>query len=298
MVDTTTEPSLNTLEKVLTALAALGQATAAKVGESVGIAYSTTTPRLRELESAGQAEKIRTNSGTTLWQLTAAGTAAVAAISDRPNESAGEPTPAPTDAGPDDPDEAAGDSPPASAEQPDSDDPTDGPASNTDEPDQVEPDTPIGKIDGKGKDPAGAGAGTVAAGEDDAGTGAETNDHGDAQSATPEPPAPEATEADTAADPADASDPSVNEAQTSKRRKPGRPRRGKGELRNEVLTLLQKNPDTSYKVAEICKLLDKANEDADVNKASAGAVSNDLDKLVGEGSVQRLDGKVATYQAV
>lgn len=64
-----------------------------------------------------------------------------------------------------------------------------------------------------------------------------------------------------------------------------------------MLTLLRRKPDTAYKVGEICKLINQAHDGTQVNKASAGAVANALDKLVIAGTVTRLDTKVATYQA-
>jgi hypothetical protein len=63
---------------VLAALAELGEATAADVAEHAGLGYSTTTPKLRAWEDSGQAERVRTDDGRTLWRLTPAGRAATA----------------------------------------------------------------------------------------------------------------------------------------------------------------------------------------------------------------------------
>ncbi|WP_262285445.1 MarR family transcriptional regulator [Micromonospora sp. MA102] len=80
MTDTHTEsPPAHSAFKVLTALAELGQATAAEVAEHAGLGYSTTTPKLRAWEGSGQAERVRTGDGRTLWRLTDAGRAATTA---------------------------------------------------------------------------------------------------------------------------------------------------------------------------------------------------------------------------
>ncbi|MEH0985882.1 MarR family winged helix-turn-helix transcriptional regulator [Micromonospora sp. CPCC 205556] len=61
---------------VLVALAELGEATAAQVAEHAGLAYSTTTPKLRAWEGSGQVQRSRAGDGRTLWRLTDAGRAA------------------------------------------------------------------------------------------------------------------------------------------------------------------------------------------------------------------------------
>ncbi|MFG3302913.1 MarR family transcriptional regulator [Micromonospora chersina] len=79
MTDTHTEsPPAHSASKVLAALAELGQATAAEVAEHAGLGYSTTTPKLRAWEGSGQAERVRTGDGRTLWRLTDAGRSATA----------------------------------------------------------------------------------------------------------------------------------------------------------------------------------------------------------------------------
>ncbi|MFE9959253.1 MarR family transcriptional regulator [Micromonospora sp. NPDC005299] len=80
MTDTHTEsPPAHSAIQVLAALAELGQATAAEVAEHAGLGYSTTTPKLRAWEGSGQAERVRTGDGRTLWRLTDAGRAATTA---------------------------------------------------------------------------------------------------------------------------------------------------------------------------------------------------------------------------
>mgnify|MGYP003784556799 CR=1 FL=1 len=69
---TDTKPDLTPNErKVLDALLALGAATAAKVGEHAGLAYPTTTPKLRKLETLGLAERFRSDASQTLWRALA-----------------------------------------------------------------------------------------------------------------------------------------------------------------------------------------------------------------------------------
>src|SRR5689334_20213072 len=68
---TDTKPDLKPNErKVLDSLQVLGEATAAKVGEYAGLAYSTTTPLLRQLEAFGLAERFRNEASQTLWRAT------------------------------------------------------------------------------------------------------------------------------------------------------------------------------------------------------------------------------------
>src|SRR3954447_22254292 len=66
---TDTKPDLKPNErKVLDSLLALGEATAAKVGEHAGLAYPTTTPKLRKLETLNLAERFRNDASQTLWR--------------------------------------------------------------------------------------------------------------------------------------------------------------------------------------------------------------------------------------
>ena len=83
MTDTTT-PGAHSAIRVLAALAELGEATTAAIADQAGLAYSTTTSKLRAWEDTGQAERFRTDDGRTLWRLTAAGRAATASPDDRP----------------------------------------------------------------------------------------------------------------------------------------------------------------------------------------------------------------------
>ncbi|WP_416901322.1 hypothetical protein [Micromonospora echinospora] len=320
MTDNTRTPT--TLERVLTALAELGPATAASIAESVGIAYPTTTPKLRELESTGHAERIRSGQRTTLWQLTGTGTAAASVA-------AGSTSPQPPSAAPADSDDPAGDeSPQRSDPQPET-----GPESSCGP--TVEDRTPTGQQAGFSTADTGRAGPPSTRTADPAGTATPAatprNDQVPATRAEPAPepmpesetaPAPPVARHDGPSQDQPSREPRVNdhadgtetnstahdahrtpaltgaEAHIDRRRKPAQPRRRKGELRDEVLALLRRHRDTAYKVGEICKLINQARDGAQVNKASAGAVANALDKLVIAGTVTRLDTKVATYQAV
>ncbi|WBB93397.1 MarR family transcriptional regulator [Verrucosispora sp. WMMC514] len=315
MIDSTTNPS--TLERVLTALAERGPATAASIAASVGIAYPTTTPKLRELESAGYAERIRTEQRTTLWQVTDTGATAAAAVADG---SRNPPAPPPDD-------DPAADEPPRGGGPPEQDlqpttaaptedhqppdqhtDDTTAPHHQTSTPPQQQavvpavtieqtpeqqaepgPEAPPARDSRSASPPEGAAASSDA-GEDQPGDEPGPDDRASVSEATsPTHVAhPQPAQANQSAD---------STPQRDGRRTSARPRRRKGELRDQVQQLLRRHPDSAYKIAEICKLINQAHDGGDVNKASAGAVANALDKLVIAGTVTRLDTTVATYQA-
>ncbi|WP_406106311.1 hypothetical protein [Micromonospora globbae] len=314
MTDST--KTLSTLERVLTALAELGPITAAKAGESIGIAYPTTTSKLRELESTGHAERVRTDQRTTLWQLTDAGKAAAASLTTGAISVQAQPAPSTTDEN-NSPAESGqqADPQPEAEPEPGTETPTQHPGeppagSQTSEPQSASaaqtnhaapaPTQPPGPAttDACGPtaereaapDPAADPAASVRTAQDPPTGEPPADEH----TSKTQPESAAGTEQQTPA-PADATEASTHNGDG--RRKPAQPRRRKGELRDEVLTLLRRKPDTAYKVGEICKLINQAHDGTQVNKASAGAVANALDKLVIAGTVTRLDTKVATYQA-
>ncbi|MDG4834156.1 hypothetical protein O7627_33365 [Solwaraspora sp. WMMD1047] len=316
MTDSTSNPS--TLERVLTALAEHGPATAASIGESIGVAYSTTTPKLRELENAGHAERIRTAQRTTLWQLTPAGAAAAASIT---AGSTSTQTPPPTSASDDD--QAGGESQqqqqatvgPRTAPQPDTAAPGEDQATGNQPADQQAPDpaaetSQASPPPGQASDPLGTAAQVAAPQtEPDPQPVPETDTDlavpgsGATQDQPKGEPRADGRSGEVATDPtgddADRAPAPAEDGDAAQERgsRPKPARRRKGQLRDEVLALLQRNPDTAYKIGEICKLINQANGGAPVNKASAGAVANALDKLVADDAVTQLDATVATYQA-
>ncbi|MGK5741500.1 MarR family transcriptional regulator [Micromonospora sp. URMC 103] len=251
--------------KVLAALAALGETTASAVAEHAELGYSTTTAKLRAWEQTGQAERLRTDDGRTLWRLTDTGRAATADPDQRhapaapdPGTAAGRPETA------DEPDQngqavaapeqsdqfpAAPDDPPV---EPGNHQPAD-PHPNT-----TGPETPAGPPNGPGDD----------------GDGRETAVEptpGNEQPASPS----ENTRSEASHDTA---------------------RRRKGSLRGAILGILEAHPERQYKTGELCRLIDAANAGSGARKASAGAVANAVIKLVADGSAVQTLEKPATYQ--
>jgi len=213
------ESKPDTIEVTVAAMDRLGEATAAAIAAEAGFAYSTVTPKLRSLEDAGRAERLRTDEGRTLWRLIPA--------------------------------DQTADAPPAR-----------------------EVDTTPGEAD---DEPTPA-VSTEASTTDDGGDAADAGDPaGDAQ--------PDTAEAEPAPTPPGVDLANGDGADTAQ---PASTRRGKGALREAVLTVLQQHPDTAYKVGELSKLLDGA---------SQGAIANALHKLVGEAAVTQTVERPATFQA-
>jgi DNA-binding transcriptional ArsR family regulator len=183
---------------VLAAIADLGEATAASIAESCGVAYSTTNMKLRLLEGAGLAEASRGGDTKVRWRLTDTG---------RPT--AGRAT-----------------------------QDTSRPAPHT-------------------ADPGGRQA--HVAGADD--------------------PVP------TGGDPAGGS-------------VAGTPRRRKGALHREVLSVLRQDPDAIFTVTQLRQKVDAARHGGGQAAASAGAVYNALLKAVADGVASHVADKPATFQAV
>ncbi len=122
------ESKPDTIEVTVAAMERLGDATAAAIAADAGFAYSTVTPKLRALEDAGRAERLRTDEGRTLWRLIpadqAADTPAAADVDVDVDTMAGKPDdekpapPACAEATTDDGDGAARATEPAGDEQP------------------------------------------------------------------------------------------------------------------------------------------------------------------------------------
>ncbi|MBQ1022909.1 MarR family winged helix-turn-helix transcriptional regulator [Micromonospora sp. C95] len=307
-----TPPPAPSVAKVLTALHRLGEATAAAIATEAGLGYSTTTPKLRTLETAGLAEPTRDERGRSLWRLTDTGRAHA-----EQGDEHGQPEPEPAlrdaaaEPGPrgDDPQEtgeATGqdhDQQPATEaladEQPDAAQAPTSPAANDvevavdeatetddDETDDggdsdrstAEPEVPVTTDD---TNPA---IGTPPANEADPGQ------------ATPDlPPASTAADSTTgdAATEGSPAVPSGTEAAGEAAQAPTR--RASGTLRGAILDILEANPGQRYKVSELCKLVDRANEGTGAKKASAGAVHNAAVKLVEAGRVVLAAEKPVTF---
>jgi hypothetical protein len=68
---TATSPQTDPLDAITVALTADGPRTAGQLAEYMGIAYSTLTPRLRQLEADGRAERVKNpTTRQILWQAT------------------------------------------------------------------------------------------------------------------------------------------------------------------------------------------------------------------------------------
>ncbi|GGK36600.1 hypothetical protein GCM10010124_31580 [Pilimelia terevasa] len=251
-------------------------ATAAEIAAAAGLGYSTVTPILRRLHKRGDATK----DASGRWAL----------VEGRPVSTSGnlpEPDSDLTDQA-DEEDNAEDED----AQEPDTaDNPT-----TTPDPD-AEADTDEDAEDAADSEPEGeqttaatAPADTTAPVAEDSPAAAPDDD----QVAPPEPPEAAADGDGDGEDSKGDADP--DEAGGRKRRSPAKPKRGKGVLREEVLAMLRANPDQAWKVSEICRLVNDA-DDGTHNIASPGAVANALEKLAGEGSVRQLDGKPVTFQA-
>ncbi|MGK5680192.1 MarR family transcriptional regulator [Actinoplanes sp. URMC 104] len=299
--------------EVLAALADLGEATAATVAEYTQLGYSTVTPKLRAWEASGHAERFRNDTSQTLWRLTANGRAAT----ETPSEHAATVTP-PSSPRIDDhvvstPAEdgaaasavskvAACPAVPDSTTLPDTGEPTDATENchNDQDPAEPQPNSAPASADTAESESAAA-TGTI----DDigeqpelAGIAATFPSTGGQIATEPAPPDTAASLANPAAEDADSHRPGtapcghLTDAATTS---PSH-RRPSGSLRGAILDILEANPDTSYKISQLCILIDRANEGASARKASAGAVANAAHKLAESGRAVLLVEKPATFR--
>ncbi|WP_432833002.1 helix-turn-helix domain-containing protein [Dactylosporangium sp. CA-092794] len=265
MTDTTLDLKPNE-RKVLASLLALGEATAAKVGEHAGLPYSTTTPKLRKLEALGLAERFHNEANQTLWRPTGTGT--------------GDGGDAPTHGA-----SRAADEPGTAAASGTAIADSDVPAGIESAP----PGADTGEADLQATATPHAAATATEPAEPDTAEPEERRDvPADGASAAAVEPA--TTGGDNAPDDEHAG-PSDTAAPTAKRKRPA------GALEASVLAILRGDPDGQYKVNDLRKLVDKADEATGYPAASAGAIANALDKLTGKGEVITIPAKHATFQA-
>ncbi|MBB5110468.1 DNA-binding MarR family transcriptional regulator [Micromonospora echinospora] len=298
------------MAKVLTALHRLGEATAAAIATEAGLGYSTTTPKLRTLETAGLAEPTRDERGRSLWRLTDTGRAHA-----EQGDEHGQPEPEPAlrdaaaESGPrgDDPQgpgEATGqdhDERPATealaAEQPDA---AQEPASPAPDDVEVAVDEATGTDDDETAEGRGSGRSTtepeVPVDDTEPATAVPPAHEAGARPATPDaPPAGTATDS-TTGDPAGEGSPAgPPAAEAAGEEAQARTRRASGSLRGAILDILEAHPGQRYKVSELCKLVDRANEGTGAKKASAGAVHNAAVKLVEAGRAVLAAEKPVTF---
>jgi hypothetical protein len=264
------------VEVIAEALRAFGELTAANVAEKVGMAYPTVTPKLRALEEAGRAERVK-NNGQTFWRLVTA-TAQAPEITADPDTDSGAATDRP-DTGTD-PNETT--APPAAtgAEEPlpALTDPGTGDREPADAPDSAPTDPADAAADT-------AGAPTVAPAPETA------------QAPSPEPePATTTANDPTGGDGADAAQPATDSTPASPAA--GKTRRPPGALDRTAMRVAQSNPDREFKVTEMARLIDQADA-ADGHHyptASPGAVVLSCDRLVEGGYLTKVNEKPATYK--
>jgi hypothetical protein len=267
------------------------------VAEHAGLGYSTTTPKLRAWEASGQAERVRTDDGHTLWRLTPAGRAATAA----PAGTAGDqqhPESGPIDL--DNPRDRDGE--PGTADGPAPATPAAEPVTATGDlpPDPVTAAIPAGAIDravGGTPDPEAAATVQTTAGDPDAAHGTEPDATADADEV--QGPAPgDAPPAQSGAEPGPADGDGAHAGAGGADARPAAGlagRRTAGSLRGAILDVLQDHPGQPYKISELCRLIDAANTGTDAKKASAGAVHNAAMKLVQTGAAVLVVEKPATF---
>ena len=277
----TTDP----VEALVAAIGRLGQATPAQIAADADVAYSTTNKKLRDLAAAGRAEKFTAEDNRTLWRLTGpagqdvkasdpaaavpSGTDPVPAVPD-------EPDPAATDT--DSVDDDSGDTvavPAGDGGQPPEAGSPEEPTPPTVDPAAAEPTErvdPTGGVDEHADTAQDGGHQAADAGQPPTQASSGSADDGDPGADTPP--------AGAAPEPAG----------------PAKARRASGSLDGAVLDILEPHPQRGFKVSELCKLIDKANEGTDAAKASPGAVVLAAQRLVRKGKAVLVVEKPATFQ--
>jgi hypothetical protein len=275
MAQHSTTATTDPVEALVAAIGRLGQATPAEIAADAGVAYSTTNKKLRDLAAAGRAEKFTTEDNRTLWRLTGPDTGDATAA-DQPDSDGPDfdgPDTEIIDAGTDQPDD--GGQPPV-AVSPDEPDPDPATATAAPHPtEQIEPTELDVGVDGHVTDlDAIADGGPEPSAADETRIPASSGAEGE-RTAGADAPA-------TTAQPEPAG--------------PAKPRRASGTLDGAVLDILEPHPDRGFKVSELCKLIDQANQGSDAAKASPGAVVLACQRLVRKGKAVLVVEKPATFQ--
>jgi hypothetical protein len=269
----TTDP----VEAIAAALGRLGQATPAEIAADAGVAYSTTNKKLRVLAEAGRAQKFTTDDNRTLWRLAGPDTGDATATSPARADLAGA-DPVPTVPG--EPDTGGAHAAPAEADD-------DGQPQQTgtdDRPEEAATET----VASVPTDPTEAAQ--PVAGVEDA-----TDTAGDGEHE------PAGTDQQLAPPASGAEGKSTRGAVTASPAQPepaasAKPRRASGTLDGAVLDILEAHPQLGYKVSELCKLIDAANQGTDTAKASPGAVVLAAQRLARKGKAVLAVEKPATFQ--
>jgi len=291
----------NPVEVLADALRAFGEDTAAGVAEKIGMAYSTVTPKLRALEEAGRAERVRRD-GRTFWRLVATAAAGPEPAVGETSNGSDTAEPAALDATPegaatDEPGHAEG------ASEPGSEPPATAQPQPAAESAAIESGSPTGPAGRRGN----TGTEEVSAAEPDERTqpgddpGAPdapaVPDHGADTGQSPGPgpftsDPSDGTGSDATGAPQPATDAAAATLEGEKNRRPP------GELDRTALRIMQANPHTPYKVTELARLIDQADA-ADGHtypKASPGAVVLACDRLADRGNAMKVNEKPATYR--
>jgi hypothetical protein len=299
--DTTTgdagEPTANSNFAVLAAIADLGlNATPAAIATEVGIAYSTVNPKLRAWEAAGLAERVRHDNGQTLWRLTDAGRVSTATAPPFADTAApAEPAAARTTAEPATTQSAA---PPATVTPPST-------ATDTNDGDGDRPMTPVSAAV-----PADSDASLSEPAPRETPIGDDVEHSSDEKPDISADPAVSDTalspDPGTVADPApiataEAAKPAegrgTDAGTPTRAAAPVKQDRPRGAIPVTVLEILRANPDSEYKVEEMRKLIDQADEGKGFKRVSHGAVANAFTKLAGQGQAELVEGRThATYR--
>lgn len=311
---TTTATVDGAAEAVAAVIGRLGGATAAATARDIAteaaVAYSTTNKKLRLLRDVGWAESFDNGDGRTVWRLTAAGVQAAADAEQADPDPDGGPTaraippqPGRTAAGGttdevDQPTDAATDTEGVGDGTADEDTTTAARDPQPVAPDpqpvapvtDAEPPAKPAELDKREAPPVPAAAegtasheGTATPGDDTDGVGTEPGE--------PAAALPAAGPVDADPPGAEPAGPTPTEAAAAPK-----PRRASGTLDGAVMDILEADPDGQFKVGQLCKLIDKANEGSGAAKASPGAVVLACQRLERKGKAALAVERPATYR--
>lgn len=289
---------------ILGAITRLGESDAKAIAVEAGVAYSTTAKKLRGLAADGRVLRRDNDAGAALWRAAPAGTNPGPVNTQNTNHLAATPSAAATTRPDLDP------APESTSSIPDS--PTSQvdahtepihsePANDHDaEPRGDEPATTDQQDDTTDYTPTPEPGAAQPIADTEAAPNSETSPN----EPTPDSSGPDSSRQTNAAsttsepgadatavteDPDDSHVGTTSTAGSESAETVAKPRRRKGQLRSEVLAVMQNNPDSDYKVGQLSKQLDNA---------SQGAITNALHKLVTDGNVtQTGEGRHTTYKA-
>ncbi|MFC5004415.1 winged helix-turn-helix domain-containing protein [Dactylosporangium cerinum] len=293
-----TPPLDDKSQRIVLALAELGPQSAGNLATHLGIAYPTVTPKLRKLNAAGVAESAKADNRQTVWKLTGDGQALAVVLAAQANAADAEPagaaatstsavTPPPADlerhAGQEvgqhtRTELAAGAAVTDAPDMPTQDaDPDGGERSDPD-------DSATIALDADGTEHEHDLTSTA---DDVLGTADELT-AADPQPATADgPDALAVGDTETATNPGTSNNNTVTsvggtggEAATASSDSPRPARRAAGDLDRSILRILQAHPERVYKVGQLCKLINNAEEGTGLPKASGGAVVLAAQRLV------------------